>query len=211
MSTSSRRARPPAARVQPRVLEGDSGAEPGLFEALREDFALFAELKGSRFPSLGAVIDALLMPGIMATIVFRLAHKLNRAGLRPLSRLLYIWNIVAFGCDIAPAARIGPGFVLPHPVGFGCGKDVVIGRHVRVMGLVRIGGGGKEDPAEDGMPTVGDECWLLDGCKLFGRIEIGDRTIVAAGAIVLDSVPEGVIVAGSPAKVVKHRPRGGRE
>lgn len=36
-----------------------------------------------------------------------------------------------------------------------------------------------------------------------GRITIGDRSIVAAGAIVTKDIPPDTIVAGNPAKIVK--------
>ena len=178
---------------------------PGLFRTIWQDMAAFAELKGSRFPSLGGVVDVLLMPGVMATITFRFAHAFHRAGLRPLSRLLYIWNMVLFSVDIAPGVTIGPGFVMPHPVGVGMGKDVRLGAHVRVMGLVRLGGGATEDPELDGMPVIGDDCWLLDGCKVFGPITVGEGVVIATGAVVMKSIPDRVVVAGAPARVVRHR------
>lgn len=180
-------------------------AEEGLRSAIWQDMACFAELMHISFPSTGSVINLLLMPGMMATIVYRIAHKLNRAGLRPLSRLLYIWNVVFFSCDIAPGATIGPGFVMPHPIAVGIGKDCTLGRRVRVMGLVRMGGAGNEDPALEGSPTIGDECWLLDGCKVFGPVTVGDRVIIGAGSIVLDSIPASSVAAGVPARVVRRR------
>jgi serine O-acetyltransferase len=191
----------PAARVVT-----TEAREPSLMTALKADFAEWALVRKKRFPSAGTVIDSLLMPGVMATIVFRVGHSLNRSGLRPLSRLTYIWNIVMFSCDIAPPAVIGPGFVMPHPVGVGVGADVKIGKRVKVMGGVRLGGGASEDPTSDGMPQIGDDCWLLDGCKVFGNITLGEGSVVAASAVLLASVPARSVVAGIPAKVVRTRP-----
>ena len=39
--------------------------------------------------------------------------------------------------------------------------------------------------------------------KVYKGVKIGKNTIVAAGAVVVKSLPENVIAAGNPAKVVK--------
>jgi serine O-acetyltransferase len=181
-------------------------AEPSLFSALREDFAEWAARRGHRFPSVGAVLDALFMPGIMATIIFRVGHSLHRSGLRPLSRLTYIWNVILFGCDIAPGAVIGPGLLMPHPVGVGVGRECRLGSRVKVLGGVRLGGGNSEDPDNDGMPTIGDDCWLLDGSKAFGKLTIGEGSVLAASAVLFTSIPPRSVAVGIPARVIRTRP-----
>jgi acetyltransferase-like isoleucine patch superfamily enzyme len=46
--------------------------------------------------------------------------------------------------------------------------------------------------------------WLSTGCIILPEVELGEHTIVAAGAIVTKSFPEGnQILAGNPAKVIK--------
>jgi serine O-acetyltransferase len=56
------------------------------------------------------------------------------------------------------------------------------------------------------VPTIGDDCYLGSGAKLFGGIEIGPRTIVGANAVVNRSFPEGnVTIAGAPARVIGDR------
>jgi serine O-acetyltransferase len=178
--------------------------EPSLLSLLRADLAEWAKVRHKR--SVAAVVDALLMPGMMATITFRVGHSLHRVGLRPLSRLAYIWNVVVFSCDIAPPAVIGPGFLMPHPIGVGVGGAVKIGRRVKVMGGVRLGGGNSEDPDDDGMPQIGDDCWLLDGSKVFGNLTIGEGSVLAASAVLLTSIPARSVAVGIPARVVRTRP-----
>ena len=46
-----------------------------------------AELKGVRFPSLAGFLDLQTLPGVWATIMFRVADRAHRLGLRPISRL----------------------------------------------------------------------------------------------------------------------------
>lgn len=175
--------------------------DPWLGAVIWADLNSFAELKGSSLRSPLTLINVLLYPGVMAVIVFRLASFFHRWYLRPFSRLLYILNLVLFGAEMMPSAKVGPGFAMPHPVGVGLGGGVRMGRNVRMFGLVRLGG----QFGTNGQPTVGDDCWLLDGAKIFGGVTIGDRSVVGADSLVLDSIPSDVIAAGRPARVIRSR------
>lgn len=53
--------------------------------------------------------------------------------------------------------------------------------------------------------TLGDGVWLGAGVKVMDGIAIGGGTIVGAGAVVTKSLPEKVIAAGVPAKVIRER------
>lgn len=52
---------------------------------------------------------------------------------------------------------------------------------------------------------VGNNCWIDAKATFLDGFQIGDGCIVAAGAIVKDVFPENVIIAGIPAKIIKHR------
>jgi serine O-acetyltransferase len=173
-------------------------------ELVRGDLASMAELKQARWPSLAGLVDILMLPGTWAVLLFRVAGALHRAGLRPVSRLVYFLNCVVFGADLAPSAEIGPGLALPHPVGVAF-SPVKIGCRARLMGGVRLGGGGFDDTTRDGLPTLGDDCYVFDGAKIFGPVMIGDRVVVGTNSVVSRDVPSDVIVLGNPARVVKHR------
>ena len=175
---------------------------------IHADLAAFAELKGSQLRTPLQFLDVLAYPGVIAVIVFRCASFFHRRRLRPLSRILYFLNIVFFGCEIMPGATIGPGLTIPHPVGVGIGTGVRLGRNARIMGLVRVGGGATEDRSRDGMPTIGDDCWLLDGAKVFGPVTVGDRTVIGADTLVLSDLPSDVVAAGRPARVIRQRDAG---
>lgn len=54
---------------------------------------------------------------------------------------------------------------------------------------------------------IGDNCWLGAGCVILPGVVLGEHTVVAAGAVVTRSFPDGnCIVAGVPAKIVKSIP-----
>lgn len=52
---------------------------------------------------------------------------------------------------------------------------------------------------------IEDDCWLGTGSKVLDGVVVGKGSIVAAGAVVTQSVPAYSIVAGVPAKVIKQR------
>jgi acetyltransferase-like isoleucine patch superfamily enzyme len=51
--------------------------------------------------------------------------------------------------------------------------------------------------------VIGDDCWLGSRVTLLAGTRLGPRTIVAAGSVVRGEHPGGVILAGTPAKIVK--------
>lgn len=51
-------------------------------------------------------------------------------------------------------------------------------------------------------PTIGNGCVFCCGCLVLGGIKIGNNVTVGAGAVVVKDVPDNVIVAGNPAKII---------
>ena len=51
--------------------------------------------------------------------------------------------------------------------------------------------------------TVGEGAWIGTRAIILGGVTIGRHAVVAAGSVVTKDVPEGAIVAGIPARVVR--------
>jgi acetyltransferase-like isoleucine patch superfamily enzyme len=51
---------------------------------------------------------------------------------------------------------------------------------------------------------IGDNVWIGKGSIILKGVHIGDGAIVAAGSVVTKDVPSYTVVAGNPARVVKH-------
>lgn len=51
--------------------------------------------------------------------------------------------------------------------------------------------------------TIGDDVWIGGGAVICPGVTVGARSIVGAGAVVTKDVPEDVVVAGNPARVIR--------
>jgi len=51
--------------------------------------------------------------------------------------------------------------------------------------------------------VLSDDVWIGCGCRILAGVSIGNRSIVAAGAVVQKNVDAGSLVGGVPAKMIK--------
>lgn len=61
------------------------------------------------------------------------------------------------------------------------------------------------DPDEDGSGTVeiGNHVFIGVNSVILRNVRIGDHSIIGAGSVVNINIPEGVIAAGNPVKIIK--------
>lgn len=68
------------------------------------------------------------------------------------------------------------------------------------MGLNRLGKG--DFPYQSGCIEIMDNVFIGCNSTILQNVRIGPNAVVAAGSVVTKDVPEGVVVAGVPAKVI---------
>ena len=51
---------------------------------------------------------------------------------------------------------------------------------------------------------IGDNCWIGGGAIILPGVKIGKNSIIGSGAVVTKNIPDNVIVAGNPAKIIKN-------
>ena len=109
---------------------------------------------------------------------------------------------VKLGYSISPNT-IGPGLSIAHRGTIVVNGGTKIGANCRIHVDVNIGTeAGKSVTA----PTIGDNCYIGPGAKIFGEIVIGSGTVIGANAVVNQSFPEGnQTIAGIPAKVISQK------
>ena len=60
---------------------------------------------------------------------------------------------------------------------------------------------------KNSVPMIGDNVWIGPGVKIFGKIEIGNNTMIGANTVVCKSFPEGNCrIAGNPARIISNEP-----
>lgn len=126
-------------------------------------------------------------------------------------------------------ARIEPGSIIRDRVTIGANAVIMMGASINIGAVIGEGSMIDMNAVLGGRATVGKNCHIGAGAVLAGVIEppsatpviieddvlvganavvlegvrIGRGSVVAAGAIVTKDVEPGVVVAGSPAKVIK--------
>ena len=78
-------------------------------------------------------------PLIEAIAIQRLAHRLHRAGVPIITRMMTEWAHGSTGIDIHPGARIGAGFFIDHGTGVVIGETCDIGKNVKLYQGVTLG------------------------------------------------------------------------
>ena len=126
-------------------------------------------------------------------------------------------------------ARIEPGAIIREQVEIGANAVIMMGAVINIGAVIGEGTMIDMGAILGGRATVGKNCHIGAGAVLAGVIEpasavpvvvedgvlvganaviiegchIGKNAVVAAGAVVIDDVPENAVVAGCPAKVIK--------
>ena len=148
---------------------------------------------------------------IFQRLLRRVEYLMNcRKGKDVIGSLLYKFYSLRFhrqsvrcGFDIPPNT-FGPGLSIAHRGTIVVHPDARIGSNCRIHVDVVIGT--RPGPV-DVVPTIGDNCYIGPGAKLFGDIVIGPNVAIGANAVVNTSFPEGYMtIAGAPARKVSDTP-----
>lgn len=143
----------------------------------------------------------LLYPGLHALIIYRAAHGLHEKGHTFAARTLSQAARLLTGIEIHPGAKIGKRLVIDHGAAVVIGETAEIGDDCTIYQGVTLGGTGKDTGKRH--PTVGNRVLIGAGAKVLGPFTIGDDAKIAAGAVVLEAVPENATAVGIPARVVR--------
>lgn len=139
--------------------------------------------------------------GSQAILLFRLSQYFYQHKMHTLAFLTKNRCIRLTGCDIDPAATIGKGLKIGHPVGIVISGKAVLGENVTIQSGVVIGTKDKEK--WDANVHIGNQVEIGAGAKLLGDITIGDEAKIGANAVVFQDVPEKAIAVGIPARIIK--------
>jgi acetyltransferase-like isoleucine patch superfamily enzyme len=119
----------------------------------------------------------------------------------------------------SPTLTIGDNTGMGHQCSFTVGKSITIGRNVRLAAGIQLfdSPGHPIDPvaraagmaadADDVRPIViEDNVWIGSNAIVFPGVTIGENSVVATGAVVMNNIPANVVVAGNPARQIRAIP-----
>src|SRR3989442_2995133 len=159
-------------------------------------------------PAAKSVLEIFLCyPGFHAILLHRLAHRMYRAGVPLIPRVISQFSRFLTGIEIHPGASIGRRFFIDHGSGVVMGETAEIGDDCLLYQGVTLGGTGNEKGKRH--PTLGNGVVVGTGAKVLGAIRIGDYVKVGAGSVVVHPVPDHSTVVGIPGRVVRTRAEGG--
>jgi len=139
---------------------------------------------------------------LSALFLYRVAKRLDEWSVPLMPWVFEKLILLICRCVVPRRCEIGEGTEL----GYG-GIAVVIherariGRNVMISPCVTIGG----RSGIHGVPVIEDDVFIGAGAKVLGDIRIGRRAVIGANAVVLESVPANMVVAGVPARVIRSR------
>lgn len=98
---------------------------------------------------------------------------------------------------ICKSTKVGPGLFIQH--GYGTIIDAAkVGSNCWINQLVTIGNTDKGCN-----PTILDNVSIGSGAIILGNIQIGNNSVIGAGAVIVKNVPDNCVVVGNPACIVK--------
>lgn len=179
------------------IIESFKG-EPEIPLAARADLDAIYQ----RNPACRTHLEAFLFyKGFHALEVYRTAHWFWKSGRPSMALLLQSRISRRFSVDIHPSARIGEGVMIDHASGVVIGENAVIANGVSMLHGVTLGGAETADG--QGHPRVQQDVLLSVGATVLGDVEIGERSRVGAGSVVLESIPADSSAVGLPARVIQ--------
>lgn len=128
----------------------------------------------------------------------RVSYLLRRIPLLPLIITYFIRFV--FGPYLPYKLKLGKGFQIGYGgIGIVIHERTIIGDNVHIDQNVTIGGTSKKYD----VPRIGNNVYIGAGAVVLGPIIIGDNVVIGANAVVVKDIPNGSLVVGVPAKIIK--------
>jgi acetyltransferase-like isoleucine patch superfamily enzyme len=110
--------------------------------------------------------------------------------------------------------KIGSGCFLNLGTMIAAEKSVTIGDHCMFGNGFYVGDADHHftDPntpvtqqgfTSEGPTSIGDNCWFGVHCAVLTGVTVGNRVVVGSNSVVIEDLPDGVIAAGVPARVIR--------
>ncbi|EDS76296.1 2,3,4,5-tetrahydropyridine-2,6-dicarboxylate N-acetyltransferase [Clostridium massiliodielmoense] len=102
--------------------------------------------------------------------------------------------VINIGCEIGEGTMVDMNAVLGARAKLG--KNVHLGAGAVVAGVL--------EPPSKSPCVIEDNVLVGANAVILEGVRVGKNSVVAAGSVVVEDIPENVVVAGSPAKIIKN-------
>ncbi|GMA51540.1 serine acetyltransferase [Alicyclobacillus contaminans] len=139
----------------------------------------------------------LTYPGLIALMVYRIAHVVHQLDVPLLPRMMTEYAHRLTGIEIHPGATLGRGIMIDHGTGIVIGETAVVGNNVKIYQGVTLGAlffprdeAGFMVRKTKRHPTVEDNVILYSNATVLGGdTVIGHDSVIGSNAWVTESVP----------------------
>ena len=116
-----------------------------------------------------------------------------------------------FYCDYGYNIQVGENFFANYNFTVLAGNEVSFGDNVMIGPNCGIYAAGhafdikrRRDGLEYALPVhIGNDVWIGGHVSIVSGVSIGNGSIIGAGSVVISDIPENVIAAGNPCKVIR--------
>ena len=123
-----------------------------------------------------------------------------------------IWIEPPFYCDYGTNITLGTrvffnyNCVILDPASVIIGSDVLFGPAVQVYTANHpISASERRSWRESAQPVeIGSDVWVGGGAIICPGVHIGSRSVIGAGSVVTNDIPEDVFAAGNPCRRIRH-------
>jgi serine O-acetyltransferase len=154
-----------------------------------------------RSRSASLIADALRKVGFQIMVAYRLMRLLHAWRLPLLPQIASRLIRHLYASDIHWEAEFAPGVMIVHGMGLCISHSARVGSGVILFQGVTLGEGIDPVTREIGAPRVEADVHVGAGATLVGPIRVGAASKIAAGVVLMRSVPEGSLVEAPEASV----------
>lgn len=142
----------------------------------------------------------LLNPSFRFQVAFRLV-KSSSMIVRAIGRILWLLRD-RNRFQISRNTNIGYGLYIGHNGPVIINDTAILGNNVNLSQFVTIGSN------KGAAAVIGDEVYIGPNVCIVNNVNVGSCVTIDAGAVVVKDVPNGVTVAGNPAKIISTKNHG---
>ncbi len=122
-----------------------------------------------------------------------------------------LWIEPPFHCDYGWNIKVGENFFANYNLTILDVGKVTIGKNAQIAPNVSVYTAGhplhpdsRNSGYEYGIPvTIGDNVWIGGGAIILPGVTIGDNVVIGAGSVVGKDIPDNMLAAGNPCRIIR--------